>query len=136
MDRCRIISEKDEIKIKIYGRDLEELFINGAYGLSKVLYEDVDKTSKFIRGADKIKLKSKDKESLFLDFLNKVLSLSNDENKLYPKAKILKISPTNLVTQISGVDLEELNREVTSVNFYEEGIKEKNKKLEAPIVLS
>ncbi|MFB6212801.1 MAG: archease [Candidatus Magasanikbacteria bacterium] len=135
MKRYQIIPHTADLRLRVYGKDLEELFMNGAYGLASVMYEKVDKRLKYIRGFQKISLQAKDTKKLFVNFLSELVTLCDTYNKIFPRAKILKISPTKVKAHVSGVEVDEFDKDIKAVSHHEVEIKRENEKLQATVIL-
>lgn len=68
--RFRILPHTTDIRLKIYGQNLKELFLNSTLGLVKLLGIGLDQTA----GRKRIvRLKARDAESLLVDWLNEIL---------------------------------------------------------------
>lgn len=117
--RYKITERDNNKKLYIYGKEKDELFINGAAGLAAALFEDIDKKLKLIRGFEKIKLEEPNLSSLLEKFLNEILIRSKADSKVYPKAKILRFSDTSAEVHISGIRVEEFDIEAERLSIKE-----------------
>jgi SHS2 domain-containing protein len=77
-----------DLKVRAYGKSLEEAFINAAVGGFDFL---VDTKSIAKKIEKKIRIQSKSKESLLFDFLAELLFLVDADGFLFAGAKDLKI---------------------------------------------
>ncbi len=125
MKRFQILPHTADLRLKVYGKDLPELFENAALGLAHVLKEGAEKKLKLARGAEKISTEGDGVETLLVSFLNQILSLSNINKKVYPKVKILYFSPQKIEAQISGIPVSGFDEDIKAVSFHEVRI-EKN----------
>jgi SHS2 domain-containing protein len=134
--RYKILPHTADLRLKAYGENLEELFQNAALGLARVLCKDAEKKLKFARGAEKVGAEADGAEVLLVNFLNQILSLSNINKKVYPKVKILYLSPQKVEAQISGISVGGFDEDVKAVSYHGVKIEEdKNGFLEAPVIL-
>ena len=136
MKRFQILPHTADLRLKVYGKDLPELFGNAALGLAHVLYKDAEKKIKLARGAEKIVVEADGAETLLVSFLNQILSLSNINKKVYPKVKVLYFSPQKLEAQFSGITVDGFDEDIKAVSYHEVKI-EKSKEgiFETTIVL-
>jgi SHS2 domain-containing protein len=119
--------------LKVFGENHEELFINAAVGLSACIFENSEKLEKRARGHKKIILNSSDYNSLLVIFLNKIISEAKTEKKIFPRVKILRISPRVIEAQLFSVPVSGFDRKIDLVDGVE--IKEKKGKLEAVLYI-
>lgn len=125
--RYRILSHTADLRLKVYGKDLEELFQNSVIGLSEIIFEGAEKMIKRVRGFEKIKVKASDPETLLVGFLSDVLTMVHTNQKVYVRAKILKISPVLVEAQVSGFSVPGFQKDVKAVSYHDVEVK-RNKK--------
>ncbi|MBI4033959.1 MAG: archease [Candidatus Brennerbacteria bacterium] len=135
MKRYQVLPHIADLRLKIYGKDMAELFENAALGLAHVLSKDAEKKLKLARGAEKITVEADEAGTLLISFLNRILSVSNINKKVYPKVRILYFSPQKIEAQISGIAIDGFDEDVKAVSYHDAKI-EKNKDIfETTIVL-
>jgi len=78
-----------DIKIRAYGKTLEEAFENSALALKEVMS---DNTKIAQKSKQKIEIESEDKESLLYDFLEQFLYLFDAESFILSKIENLSIN--------------------------------------------
>lgn len=128
------IFRNGSLTLKAYGENHEELFSNAASGLMVLMFGEAEKLERRARGCGKITVKSEDYKGLLAGFLNKVLSEANSGKKIFPRVKILRISPRAVEAQLFGVAVEKFDEDIREVHCDGE-IREKGGKLEADLVL-
>lgn len=133
--RYKILPHTADLRLKVYGKDLEELFRNAALGLANILYKDAEKKLKFARGANKISVEAPDENILLVSFLNEILAKSNVEKKVYPKVKILKISPKAVEASAAGISVDHFDEDVKAVSYHGAEIKSAKSGLESVLIL-
>ena len=131
----KILSHTADLRLKVFGDDYEELFVNAALGLANILFEDYKKLIKRARGYKKITVESENTGTLVVDFLNKILSESNIEKKIFPRIKILRVSPKVVEAQLFGISVDHFNEDVKAVSYHNVEVREKEGKLEITLVL-
>ncbi len=133
--RYKILSHTADLRLRVYGENHEELFVNAAVGLANIMLKNAEKLERRARGHRKITVESVDYNSLLVDFLNEILSEANIEKKVFPRVKVLRISPKLVETQLFGVSVEKFDEDVKAVSYHGVEIKEKEGKLETTLVL-
>jgi len=118
MARYKILPHTADIRLKVYGENLEALFRNAALGLANVLYKDAEKKLKFARGAEKITVEADETGVLLVNFLNQILSLSSINKRVYPKVRVLYFSPRKTEAQISGFEISGFDEDVKAVSYH------------------
>jgi SHS2 domain-containing protein len=126
--RYKILSHTADLRLRVYGENHEELFVNAAIGLANIMLENAEKLERRARGHKKIVLNSSDYNSLLVNFLNKIIFEAKTEKKIFPRVKILRISPRVVEAQLFGVPVNEFDKKINLVDGVE--IKEKGRKLE------
>ncbi len=101
--------------LKVFGNSLEEFFINAGVGFSKIFYENSERFVKRARGWGKIKVEGDQIEDLLKKYLEKLINVCKKEKKVFPRIKVLRVSPRFLEAQIFGVEVDELDRVVKRV---------------------
>jgi SHS2 domain-containing protein len=126
--RYKILSHTADLRLRVYGENHEELFVNAAIRLANIMLENAEKLERRARGHKKIVLNSSDYNSLLVNFLNKIIFEAKTEKKIFPRVKILRISPRVVEAQLFGVPVNEFDKKINLVDGVE--IKEKGRKLE------
>ena len=94
--KYKILPHPAELRVRVYGKNIEELFSNAAEAMADILQGVNRKAQRIKRAAkkEKMKIKSTDINSLLVDFLNEVLAKSQIEKKVYKlvscKLRVLK----------------------------------------------
>ena len=109
-----------DIGLKIYGKNLRQLFENAAAGLFSLL-SDIDSVAP--RKEYKVKIKAPDKEELLVSWLRELLYKAVGKNILLRRFKINKIDETSLEAVCLGepFDMKKhtLRSEVKAVTYYQ-----------------
>lgn len=84
-----VLDHPADLRIKVYGQIMEELFINAATAMAQVLKGDTNiKMSTNDTNRIQIKIKSLDSNSLLVDFLNEILSRSQINKAVYLASEV------------------------------------------------
>jgi len=121
-----------DVKIRVYGEDLKELFLNAVLAMAGVQKSKVK--SKKVKAASlpagrqgkKLKVTAVDKESLLINFLSQILAESYINFSVYFDARILKLSETEIEAEIYGEKVESFDEEIKAVTYHNVKILKKN----------
>ncbi len=93
-----------DIRVKSWGRSLEEAFSQTAYSLMTTLSPDLKKISPIVK--KKIKIIAEDIGALLFDFLSEFLYIFDVQGLIFSKIDVLSIAKSNnkykLVAQLQG----------------------------------
>lgn len=116
--RYKILDHVTDLKLKIFGRNLIELFTNAALAL----FESITDKKSIIKTNGKIhqiKITSADQESLMVDWLNELLFLHSVHKENYFNIKINRLSETELEAKISGNPSRADKIEIKAVTYHD-----------------
>src|SRR3989344_5370551 len=99
MQKYEILEHRADLKIRAFGGDKEELFLNAMLGMEAGLGPAKLKTKSEKR---KIQIKSPDLNALLVDFLSEVLYLVQANKEIYDEIKFIKFSDTELEVDLAG----------------------------------
>jgi len=111
-----ILDTKKVLKLRVFGKTLEDLFTASFKGLANLLYQDY-KSVKTENISINIKISSIDVNSLLVDFLSEVLYQSELETIIFFKVKIKKFSNSSLEAELSGRLVNKFDRKIKMVNY-------------------
>ena len=80
MRAYKILEHKADLKIKVWGNDLSDLFKNAAYAMYAAMDGSLSTPDYKLQN---IKVSGQDYESLLINFLNELLYLSDVNNRMY-----------------------------------------------------
>lgn len=104
-----------ENEIKVYGKDLEEIFINTGVAISDFLFNKASKFVKRARGFKKIKIEGENLENVLKNYINEVILISNENKKVFPRIKVLRVANNFVEAQLFGFNLDNFERKVSKV---------------------
>lgn len=98
MKKYCFLENTADIKIRAYGKKLEEAFSNCAYGLKEIIKKEKieDRIEK------KINIKSENQQRLLHKFLEEFIYLLEGENFIFSKIKKIKVEKNTLNAVIMG----------------------------------
>jgi SHS2 domain-containing protein len=121
MLKYEFLEHPADLKIKAYGQDLPELFINTALGMTEFLFgkiSDIKETAH----TEKIKIQANNTESLLIDWLSEILYLSDKSDRAYLDYQIEEFSENKIAAKVGSVKFPALE-DIKAVTYSELEIK-------------
>jgi SHS2 domain-containing protein len=112
--RFEEIEHTADIAIRIWGRDLAELFANAAYGMACQM-ADVDTVDRAIER--RIELQAYDAETLLVTWLGELLYLAERDGCVFSEFDMLDVAPTRLQATVRGGAVAEHQHHIKAVTF-------------------
>jgi len=112
--RFEEVEHTADAALRVYGRDLGDLFVNAAYGMFSLMsdWEDIPPSTE-----QKISLQAIDGETLLVDWLSELLYLHEMGDAVYTSFQILSISPTTLRAIARGTEQWNPRTAIKAVTF-------------------
>jgi SHS2 domain-containing protein len=112
--RFEDVDHTADIAIRVWGRDLAELFANAAYGMACQLADpgQVEPTVEHL-----IELDAYDVETLLVSWLGELLYVSEREERVFSDFDMLEVTSTRLRAIIRGGTIHEHRRHIKAVTF-------------------
>lgn len=126
--KYEILEHPAELRIRVYGKTLEELFSNAALAMAEILTKESKIKNYESEAKEKIQIQSVDLNSLMVDFLNEILAKSQINKAVY-NVKQIKISPEPveglpyLEAKLIGYPIEKFNEDIKAVTYEDLDIK-------------
>lgn len=131
-----IIEHTADVGLRIFGRDLKELFVNAAAGLMSFI---IDAKSLANQKSIVIDLQEDNREELLVAWLNELLFQFSTHSFLSKEFTIEKISETHIAARLSGEIINPKKHKVISdikaATYHELTIKETKDGLMAQVIL-
>lgn len=108
-----------DIKIKVFGKTLEELFENAVLAMASILYKNLKLTTKNLKLTKTLITKSADREVLLVDFLNNILGESQINQAVYPEVKFQEFSDRKLKAEIVGYPIERFDEDIKAATYHD-----------------
>lgn len=133
MRQYEILEHIADLKIKAYGKDLPEVFVNMALGVAS---QQIKKAQAAPADGQyqKIIVQSGDLPSLFIDWLNEILYQGEMNQKVYLDFKVLNFSENKIEAEMAGLPIEERLIEIKAATYHEMQIKKTNNHWEATVI--
>ncbi len=116
MKKYELLEHVADIKMKVYGKSLEDLFSNAAYGMANI--QKLKVKSEKLKVKRTIKIKSTDSETLLVDFLSEILTLSDTYHEVYPKVSAIKINQNEASAEILGFSIDQFDEDIKAVTYH------------------
>jgi SHS2 domain-containing protein len=111
------IEHTADTALRIYGRELAELFVNAARGLNSLLAANKLNPENVI--TRKLKLKADDAESLLVDWLSEIAYLAERDGVIFTQFDVHTISPTRITATLKGSRYDRLSRHIKAVTYHD-----------------
>jgi len=121
MKKYEILEHRADLKIRAFGKNKEELFLNMLLGMcesqrTKVLPEKVKR---------EIKISSPELSSLLVDFLSEVLYLTQVNKEVYSEVNFKKFIDTEIEAELLGQKVESFGEDIKAVTYHSLDIHQK-----------
>jgi len=113
--KYEILEHKADLKIRVFGKTKEELFLNALLGMTESLKPDVKSDEKIIR---QIKINSPDLPALLVDFLSEILYLIQVNKEIYNNVKFKKFSNLEIEAELFGQKVERFGEDIKAVTYH------------------
>jgi len=135
MEKYELLEHTADFGIRVWGKTLDELFINAAIGM----YELIADISKVIPGESvTVEVEADDRDQLLRDWLAELLYYFNNKNMLLSEFKIHKIDDKCIKSEAKGENTDknrhDLRHEVKAVTYHKLHIEEKKGLLTTEII--
>lgn len=130
-----VIEHTADVGLKIYGKDLGDLFVNAAKGLFSLI-TDLDKVS--ISAAIEVNLTANNREELLVAWLSELIFQFSARSFISKKLEIKDITNNEITVKVFGekIDLSkhEILSEIKAATYHELEIKEIEDGLQARVI--
>lgn len=123
MKKYEILEHRADLKIRIFGKTKDELFLNSVLGMEECMKYEVQKPEENVKR--EIKAGSSDLLALLVDFLSEVLYLIQVNKEIYDSIKFEKFSDTEIKAELSGKKAERFSLDIKAVTYHQLDINQK-----------
>jgi len=114
--KYEILEHKADLKIRVFGKTKEELFLNALLGMQDYMKPELKKPEeKTERGS---KIKSPDLPALLVDFLSEALYLIQVNKEIYNNVKFKKFSNLEIEAELFGQKAERFGEDIKAVTYH------------------
>lgn len=97
MKKYEFLDHPADIKLRAFGSNLAELFINAALGMMEFLYGDIFDVRVADADCETMEVTANDAESLLVNWLAEILFLSDTKHRAYIKYQVREINEQKIV---------------------------------------
>lgn len=127
MRSYRLIPHTADIRLKVEGDKIQELFKASLEAMNGIIKRDFCKTTKRFPIRHTISLCSLDTTSLLIDFLSEVLYYINKDHAIFCKVEFKKLEDFNLKASILGNSVDAFDEDIKAVTYHEAEIMKNSK---------
>lgn len=127
MKNFKIIPHTADLRLKVEGSTLNELFWAACKGMAKILNGESEKKINQSVLTEEIIINSPNITALLIDFLSELLTKSYLNNAIFDKVEFRELTETHLKAKIIGTKVEKFERDLKAVTYHEANVI-KNKK--------
>lgn len=127
-----ILPHTADLRIRAWGRTIEELFRDSLLGMSAVLQPAAAPGNETIER--RITLEAPDVDSLLIDFLSEALSLSEINREIYTSVQFPEFKPDSLTATLRGVQVGGFDKDIKAVTYHEAVIRRTGEGYEATVI--
>jgi len=132
MRKYEILEHKADLKIRAFGKDKKELFLNSMIGMFEgARYEEEVKSQK---SKVKIRITSLDLPSLLVDFLSEILYLTETRKEVYHKVEFKKFTDNKIETALIGKKLKRMGVHIKGVTYHDLDVRQEKGTWQAVIL--
>ncbi len=133
--KYKILEHPADLKIRAYGKNKKELFLNMAEGMQAALRAKIrnPRLRQGFGGRAKpeirnVKVESSSLETLLVDFLSEVLYLIQVNQEIYQDIKFEKFNDAEIKAKILGKKVESFGEDIKGVTYHDLEIKQNSDK--------
>jgi SHS2 domain-containing protein len=121
-----ILSHTADIRMKVWGNTLKELFRNAVRGVAWFLRSDLEELAKSKEKSSvrhMINVEAVDLNSLLIEFLSEVIAQSDIHNSVFLDAAFKKFGENFLEGRLTGLKVDGFEKDIKAVSYHEVDIK-------------
>jgi SHS2 domain-containing protein len=115
MKKYEVLEHKADFKIRVFGKNKPELFLNALLGMVFGLRPELGAAS----AKREIKIKSPDLNTLLVDFLSEVLYLAQVNREVYDNVKFIKFTDTEIEAELFGQKVKRFGEDIKAVTHHD-----------------
>lgn len=129
--RYELLEHTADLALRVYGRDLRELFANAAFAMFSQL-ADIEHIEAPI--SRQVAVEGVDYESLLVNWLNELLYLHDTKREVYASFDIDELTPHRLKATVHGDKNQEIHTVIKGATYHDLAIAQTPEGYEATIV--
>lgn len=117
MKKYEFLEHPSDIKIRAFGSDLPEMFVNAALGMMAFLYGDASSIPSS-KKSHKIQIESSNLESSLVDWLSEILWLSDTKHCVCTNIQIIEFGDNKIIADVFFVEAT-ANDDIKAVTYHD-----------------
>jgi SHS2 domain-containing protein len=130
MKKFEILEHIADLKIKAFGKNLKDLFLNATLGM----YKGAGYKGEGEKIKREIEISSIDLPALLVDFLSEVLYLTETEQEVYQKIKFQECAEKKIKAVLIGQKLKKIETQIKGVTYHDLEIKRVDNRWQAVVL--
>ncbi len=118
--------------LRVRGRDLRELLVNAARGMSSLLVAEPDSIPTNVE--ERLEIEAEDAESLLVNWLSELAYWAEMEGIVFSSFVLDHVTPTYFIGVVRGGHVADLNKHIKAVTYHNLEIVETTEGLETTVV--
>ncbi|MBU1102694.1 archease [Patescibacteria group bacterium] len=129
MQKYEILEHPADLKIRVFGKDLPEVFVNAALAMAEQQTRNSEikkfypERSRRVGNWETVEIESADLESLLVDWLSEILYRGEVNKKVYFDFAIKEFQKTKLRGKIKGVAVQQKSLDIKAATYHDLSIK-------------
>lgn len=116
----QILPHTADVRLKVEGKDLPELFYSALLGMSEIIKNDFCKSFSKFSESISVSLSSPDETALLVDFLSEVLTQTHEKQTVFCRVEFSKLTTTELEVRLSGSKVTDgFDEDIKAVTYHE-----------------
>lgn len=136
--KFKIIDHTADIGIRVFGRTLEELFVNAAEGMRELVVSGKGDSPFSLEGLSPFNITALDQNQLLVKWLQEILYLIDAKNLVPVNFAISKITENNLSAKVFTTPFDpkvhEARRQIKAVTYHDLQIKKVRGRFEVSVI--
>ena len=133
MKKYEILEHKADLKIRAFGKNKKELFLNMLLAMAESMKAKIRSPKE--KAKRKVIINSLDLPALLVDFLSEVLYLCQVNKEIYHAVRFTQLTDAQLEAEIEGQKIERFGEDIKAVTYHGLEIKKKENGIWEAIVL-
>lgn len=117
-----ILEHTADIKIRAFGKDRKELFLNMLKGILSVIGNETEGKKTNVR---KIKIESVDFKALLVDFLNEALYQGQINGEVYIDVNFIEFTDTKIKGELMGKKVNRFKEDIKAATYHNLELRER-----------
>lgn len=133
-EKFEILEHRADLRIKVFGQDLAELFVNAGLAIAEQQSLEAKNQSLEKEEWESVEINSPDLNSLLVDWLNEILSRSDLNHKIYFNFKIEELFGKHCQAKIAGQKVVQKQIDIKAATYHGLEVKKVDEHWEAVII--